>query len=98
MQFTDQIMKIYLLCLLFACVYVIQAQPTTTSVWDALEEKVAAVNITNFYFMLGNENGVFFTYQKGKQDKINSFMKYFYPDTNSLNRYFSYEHYDNASR
>ena len=63
-------MKAYVLCLALFCFYAVNSQPTSESVWDALDAKVAAINITNFYFLLGNEDGVFYTYQKGKQ-KLN---------------------------
>jgi hypothetical protein len=59
-------MKAFLWCFAILCIGSALAQLTSESALAALEAKVAAVNITDFYLMLGNEDGLFFTYQQGK--------------------------------
>ncbi len=63
---TTKNMKICIACFVLLCFYAaVNAQPSSQTVWEALDAKVAAVNITDFFFLLGNEDGVFYTYQKG---------------------------------
>lgn len=65
---TQKKMKVYVFCFILACLNAVNSQPTSASVWDALDAKVEAVDISDFYFLLGDaNNGVFYTYQKGKR-------------------------------